>query len=171
MPAHRWRVALTVVAWLLILQSGSGALSAGLGLALQPLRAVGTTAEVPGAGEIFPGRDALLPTLRLLETVVRVGFFFHLALLAGAVGLLRRRRWGWYAVVLLHIAGAGGLFAVLPTVFGEVLALAAPGAPPLLTWALAVLAVLPALALIGFLLLDPVLRQFAGAQATPFERA
>lgn len=160
MPAGRWRVALTVVAWLLILQAGSGTFSAGLGLLLLP---VSGAAAAPGAEEFLPGAHLLGPMLDLLRAAVLVGAVLSLTLLVGAVGLLRRRRWGWYAVVIIHLVGAGGLFALVPTVFGTVLEVAAPGSSPLLPWALSALAVLPALALIGFLLLDPVLRQFEPA--------
>lgn len=157
MPAGRWRVALTVLAWLLILQAGSGALSAGLGLMLLPASAA---TAVPGGEKILPGAHLLGPMISLLRAAVGVGAVLSLALLAGAVGLLRRRRWGWYVVIAVSAIGAGGLLAVLPTVFGTVLEMAAPRSSPLLPWALSLLAVLPALALIGFLLLDPVLRQF-----------
>ncbi|MFO7676461.1 MAG: hypothetical protein R6X12_09125 [bacterium] len=161
---------MTVVAWLLILQAGFGAAGSGIEFALRPLLVPpeARALDVPGAEELVPGYRVLSPLVRLLEALIWAGLAFNAALLAGAVGLLRRRKWGWYAVVVLHILAAGGLFTVLPTAFGGVLGVAAPGASPFLPWLLSGLAVLPALVLIGFLLLDPVVGQFeAGGEPAP----
>lgn len=159
MPGRGWRVALTGVAVLLGLQAGAGALCAGLGLLLLPAPAADATV-LPGAEEFLPGGQLPGPMTGLLWVAVWVGLVLSLVLLMGAVGLLRRRKWGWYAVTVTQVLGAGGLFAVLPAVFGAFIELAAPGSWPLLPWALSLLAVLPALGVVGFLLLGPVLRQF-----------
>lgn len=169
MAATRWRTAVTVVGWLLVIQAGFGVVGGAFELALKPMLVPSEVnlASIPDLDELMPGHRDLPPLVGALGAAIWAGLGFNLALLGAAIGFLRRQKWGWYGVVVVHILAAGGLFMFLPTVFGGVLAVAAPGASPLLPWALSLLAVLPALALIGFLLLDPVVRQFEARREPP----
>lgn len=166
MTDRHWRVALTVFGWMLLLQSALGLASGVLGLLARGLLSPGDIgAGVVGAGELVPGYEALPGLVAMLDIALRAGLAVNAAQLAGAVGLLRRRKWGWYVTVIVHVLVAGGLFAFLPTVFGTVLTVAAPNESPVMPWLLSLLAVLPALAVVGFLLLTPVVRQFEAAPA------
>lgn len=167
MTDRHWRVALTVFGWLLLLQSALGLASGVLGLLARGLLASGGVgAGVAGAGELVPGFEALPGLVAMLDIALRAGLAFNAAQVAGAVGLLGRRKWGWYVTVIVHILVAGGLFVFLPTVFGSVLTVAAPNESPLMPWVLSLLAVLPALAVVGFLLLTPVVGQFESRRGT-----
>jgi hypothetical protein len=161
MTDRHWRSVLTVFAWLLILQSILGLVSSVLGLLLQGLFVSGNIGPgLAGAEELVPGYEALPGLVGLLAVMLWAGLAFNGALLVGGFGLLRRGKWGWYTVVVVHILAAGGLFVLLPTAFGGILAMFAPNASPLMPWLLALLAALPALAVVGFLLFGPVVRQF-----------
>jgi hypothetical protein len=84
----------------------------------------------------------------------------NLALLAGSVGLLARRKWGWYTVVFLHLATVVACFVWFLPFMYTILARLAPGRAGLASFAITFLLALAPGMVIAFLLAKPVLRQF-----------
>ncbi|MBM3314251.1 hypothetical protein FJY71_00205 [candidate division WOR-3 bacterium] len=80
--------------------------------------------------------------------------------LAGAVGLLRRQKWGWYATALLNLGSVFACLFLAPGVLAPVLALLDPVRAVASAWTIAVLLALIPGAVVVFLLLGPVVRQF-----------
>jgi hypothetical protein len=105
--ARRWRLFLSAIAWLLIVQSALGVLSGIFSLAMRSLL-------VPSGATGFPPELVPFDVVALVRgtrSLIFISPFANLALLAGAIGLLKRWKWGWYVVVLLHAASLIGLFA------------------------------------------------------------
>jgi hypothetical protein len=159
--SRHWRSALTVFGWLLLLQAAVGLVFGVPSLMFRNILGPGDLArDIGGSGQLVPGYEALPGLLGMLEVALWAGLGFNLALLVGAIGLLKRQKWGWYTTVVVHVLVAGGLFIFLPNAFESILAAAAPATSPLVPWLLALLAILPALTVVAFLLLGPVVRQF-----------
>ncbi len=157
---RRWRVLLTIGAWLLIIQSGLGLLFGLLALGLYA--SFSADSVLGGLGSLLGSTsslalDRLLGQLTLLN---RIAVVANGLLLAGSVGLLRRRRWGWYLVTLLHL-----LAAVVAVVWGStlllpVLSLLEPDRAGLLSLILGLLIALAPASVLVILLLKPITDQF-----------
>ena len=92
---RRWRIAVTVTAWLLIVQSALAIFSGLVGIVLAPLADPEVMLSQLGSS-VDRSSIAMFETLMrqtaLLNRIQTVG---SLALLVGSIGLLRRRKWGW----------------------------------------------------------------------------
>lgn len=162
---RRWHASVTVVAWLLVVQSGLSIIFGLVTVAAAPGLAsgMGTLNQLPGmlpgmetggfdALRRFGGRLALLGWLQVLANGL---------LLAGAIGLLGRRRWGWYLVVVLHLGTVFATMFFVPSLLTPLLGVvAASGSAAVSAWLIALLLALVPISVIVFLMLTPVLRQF-----------
>lgn len=157
---RRWRVLLTVGAWLLIVQSGTGLLFGLLALGLYS--SFSTDSLLGGLSSLLDSTsslalDRLLDQLTLLN---RIAVVANGLLLAGSVGLLRRRRWGWYIVTLLHLLGAVAAVVWGSTLLLPVLSLLDPDRAGSLSLILALLIALVPASVLAILLLKPITDQF-----------
>ncbi|MEO0080757.1 MAG: hypothetical protein ABIL25_00485 [candidate division WOR-3 bacterium] len=138
---RRWRLALTAFAWLLIVRSG---LSLFSGFLLIPLATL-----LIGGGVAAQFRP-----------LAAAGVGHALVVGVGSVGLLRRRRWGWYVVVISQILEVGAAFAFAIPALKPVLMLLDPGRATVASFAIAGLVALVPASIAGFLMLEPVVAQF-----------
>jgi hypothetical protein len=157
---RRWRVTLSVVAWLIIVQSGLGLLS---GLVSIPLSATIRPEDLesqlgPLAGEIdLAPVDRLFGQLRMLN-LVQVGA--NALMLGAGIGLLSRRKWGWYGAIIINLLEAAGMFVIGLPALEPVLRLLDPARAETLSIVIAVLLALVPASIVAFLLARPVVRQF-----------
>lgn len=167
---RRWRVTLTIVAWLFIVQSGIGFLTGLLSVPLlatfRPESLVSQLGPLVG-GAGFAEIDRLFASLR---TANLAQVLVNGVVAAGAVGLLLRRKWGWYLTVVLNV-----LQAVAAVVFGQpvlqqVLGLLDPAQAARLSLGIALLVALIPASFIVFLMLAPVVEQFERAGQDRAER-
>ncbi len=163
---RRWRITLTVAAWLLITQSGLAILSGLIGIALAPI-------ADPGAmlAQLGPYVDrssvALFETLmRQAASLNRIQTVGSLVLLAGSIGLLLRRKWGWYTVIVVHVAATAAVFIWVMPMFENLYRALDPNSAGAMSLAMTILAALAPAVVVAFLLLRPVVSQFEkkGAQ-------
>ncbi len=157
---RRWRVALTVFSWLFIIQSGVGFISSLLSIPLLATFRPESLAAQLGpflSGANFAAIDALyanLRTLNLAQVLLSAG------VLAGAIGLLLRHRWGWYLTVVLNALQAIAAVAFGPPVLGQVLSVVDPAMATRFSWVIAILIALIPTWLVVFLMLKPIVDQF-----------
>lgn len=162
---RRWRVTVTVGAWLLLVQSGFGALSALISI---PLAATFRPESLMpqlgplGAGIDLRPVDALFSQLRTLN-------YIQLAVnaikLVAAAGLLKRQQWGWYAMVIIHLLETAGVFVFGLPALRPLIALADPAQAQSLSLVLAGLIALIPASVVAILLLKPVTSQFEQPRA------
>jgi len=157
---RRWRIAVTVTAWLLIVQSALAIFSGLVGIVLAPLADPEVMLSQLGSS-VDRSSIAMFETLMrqtaLLNRIQTVG---SLALLVGSIGLLRRRKWGWYTVVVVHVVAAAAVFVwVMPMFEGLYRALDARNAGPMALM-MSILGALAPAVVVAFLLLRPVASQF-----------
>ena len=157
---RRWRITLTVAAWLLIAQSGLTFITGLLGMALAPI-------ADPAAmlGQLGPLIDR--SNISMLDTMLRQTAFLNriqtvgsLTLLAGAIGLLLRKKWGWYTVVVVHVAAMAAVFIWVMPLFETLYRMLDPHNASMMAWVLSVLSALAPGVVVAFLLLRPVISQF-----------
>jgi hypothetical protein len=93
----------------------------------------------------------------LLNRVQTVG---SLVLLAGSIGLLLRKKWGWYMVVVVHVAAAAAVFIWVMPMFKNLYSALDPRNAGAMALAMSVLGALAPAVVVAFLLLKPVVSQF-----------
>ncbi len=157
---RRWRIALTVTAWLLIVQSALAILSGLVGIMLAPLSDPGVMLS-----QLDPSFDR--SSVAMLQNLMRQTAFLNriqtvgsLALLVGSIGLLRRKRWDWYTAVVVHVAAAAAVFIWVMPMFKSLYSALDPRNAGLMALMLSVLGALAPAVVVAFLLLRPVISQF-----------
>jgi hypothetical protein len=157
---RRWRITLTVAAWVLIVQSALTVIVGLLGILLAPISSPGTV-----LGQLGPLIDR--SSLAMLDSLMRQTAFLNrvqtvgsLVLLAGAIGLLLRKKWGWFVVVVVHVAAAVAVFIWVMPMFETLYRLLDPRNAGLMAWLLSVLSALAPAVVVAFLLAKPILSQF-----------
>ena len=157
---QRWRITLTVAAWLLIAQSGLTFISGLIGMVLAPI-------ADPGAmlGQLGPMADR--SSIAMLENLMRQTAFLNriqtvgsLVLLAGSIGLLRRKKWGWYTVVVVHVAATVAVFIWVLPIFKTLYLTLDPSNAGVMALFLTILTALAPAVVVAFLLAKPILSQF-----------
>lgn len=157
---RRWRITLTVAAWLLIVQSGLSVLGGLFGIALGPI-------ADPAAmlGQLGPMVDrssiTLLGTLmKQAASLNRIQTVGSAVLLLGSIGLLLRKKWGWYTVVVVHVAAAAAVFIWVMPMFETLYRALDPGNAGVMALLLSILGALAPAVVVAFLLLRPIVSQF-----------
>jgi len=159
-PDRYWRVSVTVLGWMLAVQSGLGFLGALLSI---PLASSFTPDSLlPQLGPMYGGVDLsvvadLLAQLRLISILQALA---NGAICAGAIGLLLRRKWGWYLTVIINILQAAAAIPIGQPPVERMLALLDPARAEMLGYVIAGLVALIPASIVAFLLLKPVVRQF-----------
>jgi hypothetical protein len=158
--AKRWRITLTVAAWVLIVQSALTVIVGLLGIVLAPI-------SDPAAmlGQLGPMVDR--SSLAMLNTLMRQTAFLNriqtvgsLVLLAGSIGLLLRKKWGWYIVVVVHVAATVAVFIWVMPMFETLYRMLDPHNASMMAWLLSILSALAPAVVVAFLLAKPILSQF-----------
>jgi hypothetical protein len=165
---RRWRVSLTLVGWMLLIQAAFG--TAAAPLAWVGMRLTGpagyagfsSLAPVPGGSEA-----ALAQAFSSIGIITWFSLAFNLVLLAGSIGLLKRWRWGWFMVIGAHIAAIAGSFIWGLPMLRAVLSVFAPADAGLAALAITGLLALVPASIIGFLMTNGIVRQFAADSAGP----
>jgi len=157
---RRWRITVTVAAWLLITQSALAIISGLVGIALAPMADPSTM-----LGQLGPMVDRSSATL--LDTVIRRTVFLNriqtagsVVLLVGSVGFLLRRKWGWYTVVVVHVAAAAAVFIWVMPILEAMYNVLDPGHAGVMALLLSLLGALAPAVVVAFLLMEPILSQF-----------
>ncbi len=156
----RWRSALSVFSWLLIIQSGLGFLLGLFSLAiLKSFRA-----------EDLVGRLGMLVETVDLTTIEK--FLVHLQglqlaqiglnglVVVGAVGLWKRKKWGWYLTTIRYGLEVPAILLGGSAALRPVLRLLSPSQADLLSLVIAFLLALVPASITGFLMLRPIVIQF-----------
>ena len=155
-----WRVAVTVLAWLTIIPAGigfvGGLLSIPLAAAFRPESFVQQFGPMFG-GTNFSAIDSLLAQFRLFNFVL-VGL--NCFICAGAIGLLLRKKWGWYLTVVLNLVQAGASVVLGQPLLRKVLTVLDPTQGEQLSFVLAILIALIPMSIVAFLLSKSVISQF-----------
>ncbi len=147
---------------MLAVQSGLGLVGALLSI---PLASTFTPDSLlPRLGPMYGGVDLsvvtdLLGQLRLISILQALA---NGAICAGAVGLLLRKKWGWYLTVILNILQAAAAIPLGQPPVERMLALINPGQAVVLSYVIAGLVALIPASIAAFLMLKPVVRQFEG---------
>ncbi len=157
---RRWRLTLTVVAWLLIAQSALAIISGLVGIALAPI--ADPTAFLGQLGPLLDRQSLAMVETLLRQTAVanKVQTAASLVLLAGSIGLLLRKKWGWYTVVVVHVAAAAAVFIWVMPMFETLYRALDPGHAGAMALLLSVLSALVPAIVVAFLLARPVISQF-----------
>ena len=158
---RRWRVSLTLVAWMLLVQAAVGVATAPLtwiSLRLaDPSGLSGISALPPVAG----GSSAVLAgAFSRVGAVTWLSLVFNLLLLAGSIGLLKRWKWGWFTVIGVHLAAIVVSFVWGLPMLQALLAVFAPADADLAALVIIFLFALIPASVIGFLMVNGVVRQF-----------
>jgi hypothetical protein len=157
---RRWRITLTIAAWVLIVQSALTIIIGLLGMVLAPI-------SDPGAmlGQLGPLIDR--SNISMLDTMLRQTAFLNriqtvgsLVLLAGAIGLLLRKKWGWFIVVLVHMAATVAVFVWVMPMFETLYRMLDPHNASMMAWLLTILSALVPAVVVVFLLAKPIISQF-----------
>lgn len=165
--ARQWRATVTLLAWMLIIQSALSLVTSLIGLATAPLADV---ANLSGQLSVLLDRSAIAQVRELIGTVRTANNYLiigNVALLAGSIGLLLRRKWGWYVTTLTHVAAVFVTLVWGTPVVTRIYSMLDPksgAAYGLLTVVL--LALMPGV-VVGFLMLKPVVGQFEKPPAAP----
>ena len=117
---------------------------------------------LPQLGPMFSGADlsAVTDLLGQLRTFSVIQVLANGAICAGAVGLLLRRKWGWYLTVILNVLQAAAAIPLGQPPVERILALLDPAQAGQLSYVIAGLVALIPASIAGFLLLKPVVGQF-----------
>jgi len=155
-----WRISVTVLAWLTIIQAGlgfvGGLLSIPLAATFRPESLVQQLGPMYG-GVDLSAIDALFTQLRLFN-FIQVGA--NGAICIGAIGLLLRRNWGWYLTFALNLVQAVASVILGQPVLQKVLAVLDPTQAERLSFVMAVLIALIPISINLFLIAKPVISQF-----------
>lgn len=156
---RRWRITLTVAAWLLIAQSALAIISGLVGIVLAPI-------ADPGAmlSQLGPLTDR--SSTAMLETLMRQTAFLNriqtvgsLVLLVGSIGLLLRKKWGWYTAVAVHVVATVAVFVWVMPIFKTLYVALDPSNAGTMALMLSILSALAPAVVVAFLLAKPILRQ------------
>lgn len=108
--SRRWRFTLTVVAWLYIAQSVLGVATGLLGMAtmarVDPASFTGQLATVLDRASMAAIEDLLRQSVLLNQ----VSTAANVVLLLASIGVLLRKKWGWYSFVIFHVATVPATF-------------------------------------------------------------
>lgn len=157
---RRWRITLTIAAWVLIVQSALTIMIGLLGMVLAPI-------SDPGAmlGQLGPLIDR--SNIAMLDVLMRQTAFLNriqtvgsLVLLAGSIGLLLRKKWGWYMVVVVHVAATAAVFIWVMPMFDTLYRMLDPHNASMMAWLLSILSALVPVVVVAFLLMRPIVNQF-----------
>jgi hypothetical protein len=156
---RRWRITLTVAAWLLIVQCALTIIIGLIGIVLAPI-------ADPGAmlGQLGPMADR--SSIAMLENLMRQTAFLNriqtvgsLVLLVGSIGLLLRKKWGWYTVVVVHVATTVAVFIWVMPMFENMYRVLDPRNAGAMALLLSILGALAPAVVVAFLLAKPILSQ------------
>ena len=116
-------------------------------------------------GQLGPSVDrasiAMLETLmRQTASLNRIQTVGSLVLLVGSIGLLLRKKWGWYTVVVVHVAAAAAVFIWVMPMFEGLYRAVDPGHAGVMALLLSILGALAPAVVVVFLLAKPILSQF-----------
>jgi hypothetical protein len=171
---RRWRLALSILAWSLLVQSVGGLLTAPMAfvsigsLGLPAGADMSSVAAMPGGGpRVDDAVGRLAGQTRLLAWV---GLLFSAASAISSIGLLKRRRWGWFATIGIQLASIVAVFVWFLPVLEDLLRLVAAERAVSSSLSITLLIALVPLSIVGFLMLRGVVRQFAeriSEQANP----
>jgi len=106
-------------------------------------------------------------SVAVFETLMRQTAFLNriqtvgsLVLLAGSIGLLLRKKWGWYTVVAVHVAAVAAVFIWVMPMFENLYRALDPRSAGTMALAMTILGALAPAVVVVFLLLKPVVSQF-----------
>lgn len=164
---RRWRLTVTIGAWLLIVQAGYGIISGGLSIVLAPLYQPASLISQLGPLLDRAGTAVIADVMRQSLVAARIQLAASGLLLAGAIGLLGRKKWAWFVVTMLHLATA-----VVAVVWGQpllerVLSVFDPAGATALSILLACCLAFAPAGVVVLLLLRPVVSQFERPAAGP----
>jgi hypothetical protein len=158
--SRRWRITLTVVAWTFIVQAGTGALFGVISM-------LATGAFDPDAAlrpylTALPDLNlgALDHLLRQLVVVNKVQIVANVVMGVAGYGLLRRRKWGWYAMVILHLVEIVATFIWAMPMIQALLAILSPDMGDNFGLLVTILLALVPASIIAFFLARPIISQF-----------
>jgi hypothetical protein len=163
--ARRWYWTVTVAGWLLAVEAASSLL---LGIAGRVLAGSLSLETLLGPTAVSSGTynlEALEALVSQVYVVADIQIVANAVLIAGCIGLLLRRKWGWYIVTIMHLAQAvAGFILGLPLVRSAVAVVSPENA---MTYGLliTVLICLVPLSVVAFLMLRPVASQFETPQS------
>lgn len=116
-------------------------------------------------GQLGPSVDR--SSIAMFGTLMRQAAFLNriqtvgsLVLLVGSIGLLLRKKWGWYTVVVVHVAAAAAVFIWVMPMFENLYRAVDPGHAGLMAMLLSILGALAPAVVVVFLLAKPILSQF-----------
>ncbi len=162
---RRWRTTLTVAAWLLIVQSGITFITGLIALFLAPFATPSTLYAQLGT-VLERSHIAMIQTLvgqtLSLNRIQTVG---SLILLAGSIGLLLRKKWGWYTVIVVHVAATAAVFTWVMPIFETLYRALDPSNAGPMALAMTILSALAPAVVVAFMLLRPVISQFQKQQS------
>lgn len=157
---RRWRVAVTVAAWLLITQAALSTIGGLVGILL-----ASTADAAVILGQLGPTVDR--SSIAVFETLLRQAVLLNrvhtvssVALLVGSIGLLLRKKWGWHTVVVVHVAVEGAVFIWGLPMLEALYRFLDPRNAGAMALAMSILASLAPASVVVFLLLKPVVTQF-----------
>jgi hypothetical protein len=163
---RRWYWYLTVVGWLLAIEAASSLLLGIAGRALAGSLSFRSLAAQAGVTLGAGAPDAFDAIARHILVASEVQIVANAVLLVGCIGLLLRRKWGWYAVTILHVAEAVvGFLLGLPLV-RSALAVVAPEEAMDYGLLITVIICLVPLSVVAFLMLRPIANQFESPPAS-----
>lgn len=164
--ARRWYWAVTIAGWMLAVEAASSLL---LGIAGRALAGSLSLESLLGPAATSSGTYNLVALEALISQVyvaTDIQVAANAVVIAGCVGLLLRKKWGWYTVTIMHVAETVvGFILGLPLVRSAV-AIVSPEHAMTYGLLITVLVCLVPLSVVAFLMLRPVANQFETPQAT-----
>lgn len=162
---RRWRLALSILAWSLLVQSVVGLLTAPLAFVNIESLGLPAGADLSSVTGMLGGGSAVGDLVGRLAGRARLlawaGILFSAASAVGSIGLLRRRRWGWFATIGIQLTSIAAAFVWFLPVLEGLLRPVAPKQAVLSSFLITLLIALVPLSIVGFLMLRGVARQFA----------
>jgi hypothetical protein len=157
---RRWRISLTVAAWVLVVQSAVAVVLGLVGMALAPLADRGVMTGQFGTMLDRASLAMLDDLMRRTAQLNQIQTIGSLVLLVGSIGLLRRKKWGWYTVVAVHVSAAVAVFIWVMPMFETLYRALDPRSAGTMALVMAILGALGPAVVVAFLLLRPVVSQF-----------
>jgi len=144
----------------LIIQSALTILIGLVGMVLAPI-----TDPAAMLGQLGPLADR--SSIAMLEALMRQTAFLNriqsvgsLVLLAGSIGLLLRKKWGWYMVIAVHVAATVAVFIWVMPMFENLYRVLDPSNAGTMALVLSILSALAPAVVVAFLLAKPIISQF-----------
>ena len=145
---------------MLIIQSALTILIGLVGMVLAPI-----TDPAAMLGQLGPLADR--SSIAMLEALMRQTAFLNriqsvgsLVLLAGSIGLLLRKKWGWYMVIAVHVAATVAVFIWVMPMFENLYRVLDPSNAGTMALVLSILSALAPAVVVAFLLAKPIISQF-----------